>query len=191
VLLGANKIALPLGLIPQDKDGIDVLTQQEPKGILDRMAENYIPVFEGSIRGEKVLGTIGATGTKRIAGQLSIWMPGVLKVDPFPDPAIVQFEWYVPVDVDSHMYWRVLGKRVADAAEAASFRVEFEHLWKPVALHGFNDLDIWAREGLQEFYVDDDAWSKEHLFKPDLCVVEWRKLASRHNRGIQPYKERR
>jgi carbazole 1,9a-dioxygenase terminal dioxygenase component len=190
ILLGANKIALPLGLVPNDKEGIDVLTDAEPKGILDKMAQNYFPVFEGHIGGKKVLDTIGAKGTKRVAANLSIWMPGVLKVDPFPDPELIQFEWYVPVDVDVHMYWRVLGKRVASAEEAETFRVEFESLWKPIALHGFNDFDIWAREGLQEFYQDDDAWSQEHLFKPDLCVVEWRKLASRVNRGIQPVKER-
>src|SRR6185503_1304020 len=167
-----------------------VLTDQEPKGILDKMAQNYFPVFEGHIQGEKVLGTSGAKGTKRIAGELAIWLPGVLKVDPSPDPTIIQFEWYVPIDVDTHMYWRVLGRRTANDEEAENFRVEFESLWKPVALHGFNDFDIWAREGLQEFYKDDEAWSQEHLFKPDLCVVEWRKLASRHNRGIQPVKER-
>jgi carbazole 1,9a-dioxygenase len=191
VLLEANDIALPLGLVPKDREGIEVLADREPKGILDKMAENYVPIFEGHLRGEKVLDTLGAKGTKRIAGELSIWMPGVLKVDPFPDPSLVQFEWYVPIDVDTHMYWRVLARRVESEDEAAEFRDRFESFWRPVALHGFNDADIWAREGLQEFYKDDDAWSQEHLFKPDLCVVEWRKLASRHHRGLQPVKERR
>ncbi|HSD10543.1 MAG TPA: hypothetical protein VLF14_06150 [Candidatus Binatia bacterium] len=130
----------------------------------------------------------GARGEKMVAGSASIWMPGALKVDPFPDPAIVQFEWYVPIDVDTHMYWRVLGKRVKSDAEAAIFRDEFHSLWKTLALRGFNDLDIWAREGMQEFYKDDQAWSQEHLFKPDACIVEWRKLAAKHNRGLQAVK---
>jgi carbazole 1,9a-dioxygenase terminal dioxygenase component len=86
------------------------------------------------------------------------------------------------------MYWRVLGKRVTDDAGAEMFRDEFESLWKPLALRGFNDLDVWAREGMQEFYKDDEAWSKEHLFKPDACIVEWRKLAAKYNRGLQPLK---
>jgi len=38
--------------------------------------------------------------------------------------------------------------------------------------------NVWAREGMQEFYAHDEAWSQEHLFKPDACIVEWRKLAS-------------
>ncbi|HLQ32368.1 MAG TPA: hypothetical protein VK457_06750 [Chloroflexota bacterium] len=28
--------------------------------------------------------------------------------------------------------------------------------------------------------------SKERLYRPDLVITEWRKLASAHNRGIQP-----
>ena len=146
----------------------------------------FMPVFEGTIRGERVVESRGARGEKMVAGSVSIWMPGALKVDPFPDPAIVQFEWYVPIDVGTHMYWRVLGKRVQSEIEAATFRDEFHSLWKTLALRGFNDLDIWAREGMQEFYASDDAWAEEHLFKPDACIVEWRKLASRYNRGLQP-----
>ena len=177
---------LPIGLVPVNKQGIETRTETDPRGVFDAMAENYMPVFEGTIRGERVVTSRGARGEKMVAGSVSIWMPGALKVDPFPDPAIVQFEWYVPIDIDTHMYWRVLGKRVGNDSEAAIFRDEFHSLWKTLALHGFNDLDIWAREGMQEFYKDDDAWAEEHLFKPDACIVEWRKLASRYNRGLQP-----
>jgi carbazole 1,9a-dioxygenase terminal dioxygenase component len=185
-LIGGNRIMLPIGLVPVSKEGIEIHAATEPKGVFDSMAQNYMPVFEGTIRGEKVLESRGARGEKMVAASVSIWMPGALKVDPFPDPAIVQFEWYVPIDVDTHMYWRVLGKRVAGEAEAAIFGDEFHSLWKTLALHGFNDLDIWAREGMQEFYKNDEAWSQEHLFKPDACIVEWRKLASKYHRGLQP-----
>ena len=185
-LIGGNRIMLPIGLVPVSKEGIEIHATTEPKGVFDSMAQNYMPVFEGKIRGEKVLESRGARGEKMVAASVSIWMPGALKVDPFPDPAIVQFEWYVPIDVDTHMYWRVLGKRVASEAETAIFGDEFHSLWKTLALHGFNDLDIWAREGMQEFYKSDEAWSQEHLFKPDACIVEWRKLASKYNRGLQP-----
>jgi len=187
-LISGNRIMLPIGLVPVSKEGIEVHATADPKGVFDAMAQNYTPVFEGTIRGEKVVESRGARGEKMVAASVSIWMPGALKVDPFPDPALVQFEWYVPIDVDTHMYWRVLGKRVANAAEAAVFDDEFHSLWKTLALRGFNDLDIWAREGMQEFYRSDEAWAQEHLFKPDACIVEWRKLASKHHRGLQPSK---
>ena len=45
--------------------------------------------------------------------------------------------------------------------------------------------NAFAREWLEEAYTDGEGWSKERLYKPDMCLVEWRKLASRHNRGIQ------
>jgi carbazole 1,9a-dioxygenase terminal dioxygenase component len=150
------------------------------------MAESYMPVFEASIRGEKVLESHGLKGTKMVAADLSIWMPGVLKVDPFPDPEIIQFEWYVPVDVDEHTYWRVLGKRASTPKDVEAWGIEFHSRSEALALRGFNDLDIWAREGLEEFYKNDEGWTNEHLFKPDACKIEWRKLASRYNRGIQP-----
>ena len=53
------------------------------------------------------------------------------------------------------------------------------------ALQGFNDDDIWAREAMQKFYADETGWLREQLFEADGNILEWRKLASRHNRGIQ------
>jgi carbazole 1,9a-dioxygenase terminal dioxygenase component len=187
-LIDGNRIALPLGLVPQERDGISTFADSEPKGVLDRVFETYRPVFEAGIDGVPVVRSRGALNEKIIAREVSIWMPGILKVDPFPDPELVQFEWYVPVDTDTHMYWRVLGHRVANDAEAANFCSEFAQRWESLALHGFNDTDIWAREAMQEFYRNDEAWEQEHLFRPDQCIIEWRRLASRCNRGIQPVK---
>ena len=184
-LIDGNRIALPLGLVPQDRHGISAFADSEPKGVLDRMFETYRPVFESTIEGRSVVRSRGIDNEKIIAREISIWMPGMLKVDPFPDPEIIQYEWYVPIDADTHMYWRVLSHQVADSAEADRFHREFDDRWKSLALHGFNDTDIWAREGMQEFYQNDEAWEQEHLFRPDQCIVEWRRLASRFNRGIQ------
>jgi carbazole 1,9a-dioxygenase terminal dioxygenase component len=185
-LIPGNNLMLPLGLCPGDRHGISTYSDSEPKGVLDHTFESYQPVFEAAIDGRTVARSKGVNNRNIVAREVSIWMPGALKVDPWPDPALIQFEWYVPVDVNTHTYWRVLGKRVAGAAEAAGFHEEFHSRWESLALHGFNDDDIRAREGMQEFYQRDEAWDEEHLFKPDRCIVEWRQLASRHHRGIQP-----
>ena len=38
----------------------------------------------------------------------------------------------------------------------------------------------------EEFYGDNDrGWIEERLFETDMAIVEWRKLASQRNRGIQ------
>ena len=80
---------------------------------------------------------------------------------------------------------RTLGKLVANADEEQQFEREFEARWRPLALEGFNMDDIWAREATEDFYRDDTGWLREQLFEADGNIIEWRRLASRHNRGIQ------
>ena len=42
-----------------------------------------------------------------------------------------------------------------------------------------------ASEQIERFYAEEDGWHRERLYRPDLIITEWRKLASTHNRGIQ------
>ncbi|MNI29446.1 Carbazole 1,9a-dioxygenase, terminal oxygenase component CarAa [compost metagenome] len=60
----------------------------------------------------------------------------------------------------------------------------FDHVYKPLCLHGFNDCDIYAREAMQNFYADGTGWDDEQLVATDISPITWRKLASRWNRGI-------
>jgi carbazole 1,9a-dioxygenase terminal dioxygenase component len=114
-----------------------------------------------------------------------MWLPCWLKVDPWPVEDMIQYEAYVPKEKNTHWYWQVLAKRVESEQEAMIFREEVSALWEDLALRGFNNDDIWAREALEDAYTEGEGWTKERLFKPDLCIVEWRKLASRCNRGIR------
>ena len=79
----------------------------------------------------------------------------------------------------------MLGKRVANDDERREHHEQSHSYWKDVLWRGFNDQDVFAREWLEEAYTEGEAWSHERLYKPDMCLVEWRKLASRANRGIQ------
>lgn len=175
---------LPLGLVPTSKQSMELVNGQGPKGIIDKFASNYLPVFEAAIDQVTVAATLKPQG-EPVASSVSIWMPGVLRVENFPTPGITQFEWYVPIDEKTHAYWQVLGKKVDDANEVATFRSQVVSYWEDIALRGFNDDDVWAREALEDAYTDGDGWTKERLFKPDMCIVEWRKLASTYHRGIQ------
>jgi carbazole 1,9a-dioxygenase terminal dioxygenase component len=97
-----------------------------------------------------------------------------------------QFEWYVPVDATTHMYLQALGRVTGSPAEADAFRTEVDEKWVRLALDGFNNDDVWAREATEEFYGDRDrGWVEERLFETDIAIVQWRQLASRYNRGIQ------
>jgi len=183
-LLHATDALLPLGLVPTNKQSMDIVNGPGPKGVIDKLASNYVPVFESTIDTVKVAAKLKPNGIA-VAYSVSIWLPCVLRVDGFPTPELTQFEWYVPIDEKTHMYWQVLSKKVNGSEEAAAFRSEVDSYWEEVTLHGFNDDDVWAREALEDAYTAGDGWAKERLFKPDMCIVEWRKLASAYHRGIQ------
>lgn len=181
-----NDLALPLGLVPKGRSSFrSVEAAGAPKGVFDLFDPDHVtPVFEGAVEDQPVL-TANCEGSNKLPHEISIWLPGVLRVRPWPDPALTQYEWYVPIDGNRHVYLRTLGKRVGSEREAAQFEQEYQARWRPLALEGFNNDDIWAREATEPFYRDDTGWLREQLFEADGNIIEWRKLASRHNRGIQ------
>lgn len=184
VLVEGNDLALPLGFRPTSRQAFRVVDEERgPKGVYDLLAEHSEPVFEGTLGGETV--RRGHLGSTRVAWDISIWLPGALRVNPWPDPSLTQYEWYVPIDENRHSYLQTLARRVSGPEEERAFAEEFDTKWRELALAGFNDDDIWAREAQQEFYRHDEAWLMERLFEPDANIVQWRRLASRRNRGIQ------
>lgn len=176
----------PIGHTPLPGAVETVEDADGPKGVIDDFSQ-HVPVWEGLVDGEVVVrGPRNAkiSGTSA-AMQTSIWLPGVLKVDQFPAPGLTQFEWYVPIDATSHIYVQTIGCKAVTDAERNSFAGDFETIWKPHGLDGFNADDIWAREVTEPFYADDYGWVDEMLCEPDKTLIAWRLLASRCNRGIQ------
>jgi carbazole 1,9a-dioxygenase terminal dioxygenase component len=106
-------------------------------------------------------------------------------VESFPTVGLTQYEWYVPLDEGTHLYVQTIGKPVETDADRITFANDFEAIWKPHGLDGFNGDDIWAREVTEPFYADDFGWVDEMLCEPDETILQWRRLASRHGRGIQ------
>ena len=184
VLLEGNDLLLPLGSVPTSKEAFEVVDEPTgPVGVYDKLFEHCEPVFEGKVDGETVLhGHMGAT---QVAYNISLWLPCVLRVTPWPGPTMTQFEWYVPIDEDRHFYIQTIGKTVESDQDKADFDREFDEKWNDLALKGFNNDDIWAREAQQDYYRHDEAWLGEHLYEADRNITSWRSLASRRNRGIQ------
>ncbi len=185
ILVTGNDLALPVGFAPPDGIVTTRLVDEKdgPKGVFDLLGELSMPVFESYLNGVKVIE--GNFGSRRVANNISIWLPGVLKVDPWPQEDMIQFEWYVPADEGTHYYLQTLGRRVKGDGERKAFEREFHEKWVALALDGFNDDDVWAREAGEEFYKNDMGWIAERLYEPDIAIVEWRKFASKHNRGVQ------
>jgi carbazole 1,9a-dioxygenase len=177
--------ALPLATILYSREGMVVADHGQPKGVVKGSGKRS-PIWQTTIEGTLVSSRYQPDPSAgRTSPDTSMWLPCGLKVDPFPTPGMIQFEWYVPVDEGSHLYFVTWGKKVSSTAEADQFFAEAISYWKPLVLDDFNCDDVLAREAMERFYAREDGWHRERLYRPDLIITEWRKLASQHNRGIQ------
>jgi carbazole 1,9a-dioxygenase terminal dioxygenase component len=185
-LVNAARRPLPLASYFLTREGMVIDKDGAPKGVI-KGAGRRTSVWETEIEGVKVTSQYrpGVNTDSSNVTDTSLWLPCGLKVDPFPRPDTMQFEWYVPQDAQSHHYIVTWGKRVKDEPQAQEFFREMDAVWKDLVVHKFNNEDVIAREAMEHFYAEEDGWNQEHLYRPDMVITEWRKLASKHNRGIQ------
>ena len=185
-LVVKRQMPMPLATLFHSREGMVVAEEGQPKGVV-KGSGRRTPIWEAQIEDQKVSSRIlpAPDGPSRASPDTSMWLPCGLKVDPFPTPGMIQFEWYVPVDETSHWYLVTWGKYVDSNDEAERFYEDVYSYWKHMVIDTFNIDDVTAREAMQRFYGEEDGWQRERLFRPDLIVTEWRKLASAHNRGIQ------
>lgn len=171
---------LPLGIVPVSDDAITVVEDDNgPKGLMQWLfTDKWKPVLQNEELGVKV------EGLKGRFYRTSVVLPGVLMVENWPEEHVVQYEWYVPITDDTHEYWEVLVRVCNTEEERKRHQKRFDLVYKPLCLHGFNDCDLYAREAMQNFYLDGTGWDDEQLMATDVSPITWRKLASRWNRGI-------
>jgi len=179
-IVHAKDWILPLGIIPTSDDCIDLIEEEDgPKGMMQWLfTDKWQPILENKLLNMKVENVNGRFY------RTSVFLPGVLMVENWPEEHIVQYEFYVPITDDTYEYWEVLVRVCNTEKERKDFGYRFEHLFKPLCLHGFNDCDLHAREAMQDFYGDGSGWDDEQLVSTDVSPITWRKLASRWNRGI-------
>ena len=178
-LVKGNDIALPLGFVYRG-DQRDNLTRIEadgdgPYGVYALKGEGSLPVWEAEDRRRRRRHR--NRGSKRLANDVSVWLPGCVRVDPWPDTDCIQYEWYVPRDADSHHYVQCVTKLCADGTQADAFEKECEGngwIWRYMALTMTTSR---FAEVVQDFYGSDIGWTKEVLYETDVPILEWRKLA--------------
>lgn len=184
VVVRAQDLALPLGINPNSPEAIQVIEEDGgPKGLSNEYeGGHYDLVMENELLDLHVQGTKQMTGLRT-----SMYLPGVLMVEGWPQPGMAQYEWYVPIDDTTHMYWEVLARRCSTPEERAQFDHDYESIWREHALGDFNDHDVFAREQMENFYAaaGGPGWEDEQLCAMDAVIVGWRKLAARYNRGVQ------
>ena len=117
---------------------------------------------------------------------VGLWLPCGLKVDNFPFPTVTHYEWYVPKDEKTHIYFQFGGKRVKSRDEEEAWLKEDGHnFWEVQSPMGFTTEDVFAREGMEKFYGEEEGWYRERLYGPDVEITMWRKFASEHARAVQ------
>jgi nitrite reductase/ring-hydroxylating ferredoxin subunit len=179
-IVQAMNWVLPLGIRPASDDCITLIEDEHgPKGLMQWLfTDRWEPILENKVLDAKVEGLNGRFY------RTSVVLPGVLMVENWPEEHVVQYEWYVPITDDTYEYWEVLVKVCPTEEERKKFEYRYERVYKPLCLHGFNDCDLYAREAMHEFYADGTGWDNEQLVATDVSPITWRKVASRHNRGI-------
>jgi hypothetical protein len=140
--------------------------------------DKWSPVLEN-----KELG-LSVPGVKGRPYRTSITLPGIVAVENWPGEHMIQLEWFVPITDDTHEYWEVIVRICETPKELEDHQYRYERVYKPLALHGFNDCDIYAREAMEAFYADGTGWDQEMLVATDISPITWRKVAARWNRGV-------
>tara|TARA_B100000767_G_C19755371_1_gene532731 strand:+ start:586 stop:1914 length:1329 start_codon:yes stop_codon:yes gene_type:complete len=179
-IVQVNNWTLPLGIRPVSDDCITTFEEEDgPKGLMQWLfSDRWEPVMENKELGVKV------EGLNSRFYRTSVVLPGVLMVENWPEEHIVQYEWYVPITDDTYEYWEILVKVCNTKEESAAFDYRYKRVFEPLCIRGFNDCDLYAREAMQDFYADGSGWEHEQLVDTDVSAITWRKLSSRHNRGI-------
>jgi phenylpropionate dioxygenase-like ring-hydroxylating dioxygenase large terminal subunit len=111
-------------------------------------------------------------------------LPGYLRVNPFPAPEIVHFEWYVPVDERHHRYFQFSVKWTT-GFKALRFRLAYWLWWRWLAHVQFNGQDARMVALMDPFYAEENGWNREKLYRPDVGLTTWRKHCHEHARAVQ------
>ena len=183
------KATMPLGHVGVKARCEVVDPEDGPRGIIDHFDADAM-YFEADIEDKKgaVTGVrFESTGAPRVkrAVSASVWLPGVLRVQGFPEPDATFFEFYTPINETQHRCFLCITRVCPTEDERVQFRSDYVTRWRRYAIDNFLSQDISARESTQHFYRHDRAWLEEVLVEDDFMLMEWRKLASRRARGVQ------
>lgn len=179
-LVLAKDYLFALGEKPAGTRSIRLHEDGPSKGITKFITSEMDLVFENKDLDIKARGHNVTPGL-----QVSLYMPGVLMVENWPEYKMVQYEWYVPIDAGHHEYWQVIAVTCRNDEEREDFRIKFDHMLRDLALKDFNDDDVFARDAQEAFYASGPGWEDEKLCMFDSFIVGWRRLAEKYHRGIQ------
>ncbi|WJR76882.1 Rieske 2Fe-2S domain-containing protein [Bradyrhizobium sp. NP1] len=111
--------------------------------------------------------------SKRVLSTPSIRLPCMLRVEL---GKYMHFEWYVPTKAGHHRYAQVLVKHT-NAFNRLFLRLRYWTYIRWIFHVSFNNEDAWM--------VELTETPPEQLYRPDLSIIEWRKMCE-NARGTKP-----
>jgi carbazole 1,9a-dioxygenase len=189
-LLLDARAAMPLGHTGARHQCEVVDEEGGPRGIIDRFdaATMYFSVDIENVP-DAVTGVRfdpdapGAAKRRTIA--TSVWLPGVLQVEGFPEDGGCFYEFYVPINQNQYRGFMMISQICPSLEKEQAFRSRYKLRYREYAVHDFLMQDNAARISAYNFYRHDRAWAEERLTREDFMLMEWRKLASRNSTGVQ------
>ena len=202
-------VPMPLGSYAPDKSSVLVHEEEDgaPKGVVKIMGDrpgmkSDINVWEAEIEGNRVVAhnVDPQNPPPGVDLDVGLYLPCGLEVDWFPQPGMIHFEWYVPVDEEHHMYMIIQSRYCETEEDERKFHEDCENflgplVWKEPAdqtdypgdgpTWGFNNFDQFGRAQMEHVYAKEDFWNQERLTRPDYIIVRWRMLVHQHMRGMQ------
>lgn len=106
---------------------------------------------------------------QQFPGFVSVALPGVLRV---AYPQFIHYEFYVPVDETSHRYVGVM-VQFKEGLDGAWFHARYLSAIRWLFHGNFSNQDAWM--------VEQTDCPPERLYRPDLSLIGWRRLAEEPN----------
>jgi nitrite reductase/ring-hydroxylating ferredoxin subunit len=95
----------------------------------------------------------------------------------------ITYSWYVPVGADHYRWFQCLATDVKGLRRLWA-RAKY-YLWLRFMYQGqFLDQDARMNELVHPFYAEQDGWTKERFFRPDVVITAWRSFVD--DRARQP-----
>jgi carbazole 1,9a-dioxygenase terminal dioxygenase component len=156
-----------------------------PVGLQDDILANWTPIFDAGLEDQPnlVSSRMPEDGVPPIPDTISIWLPGIIEVNPWPPYASNFYEFYVPIDENTQRYFQLSSMICETPQKETEYKKLYEDDIKPRFVDDFAGDDMLARLGMQDAYRNESAWVDETLTRTDEVVIAWRQLISRYARG--------
>ncbi len=115
--------------------------------------------------------------------RVGLRLPGVTRITQAPMTGGIYYEWYVPIDEGTYIYFQVATYWIKNPWDSFWFRLKYFLYGRPAQLWRFNEQDK-AMVGDSTDYANRHGFNwPSPLYGPDALSTAWRKMCNETARG--------